>query len=147
MLPDGNGDFTEQMGLVFDAKALGFGKRSWRYSMLVRDGVIEKQFIEPEEVGDPFKVSDADTMLHYLAPEAKPQASVSLFTKPGCPFCAKAKQMLHDHHMAFEEIVLGSDATPTSLRAITGATSVPQVYIGGQHIGGSDDLENWFAHP
>lgn len=38
---------------------LGFGMRSWRYSMLVRDGVIEKMFIEPEEPGDPYHVSDA----------------------------------------------------------------------------------------
>ena len=45
-----------------------FRTRSWRYSMLVRDGVVEKMFIEPEEPGDPFSVSDADTMLKYLDP-------------------------------------------------------------------------------
>ena len=47
-VPDGNGEFTDKMGLLVDKDDLGFGKRSWRYSMLVRDGVIEKQFIEPE---------------------------------------------------------------------------------------------------
>ena len=62
-IPDGNGEFTEKMGLLVNKDAIGFGKRSWRYSMLVRNGIIEKMFIEPQEPGDPFKVSDADTML------------------------------------------------------------------------------------
>ncbi|MDB2384447.1 glutathione peroxidase [Endozoicomonas sp.] len=145
MLPDGNAEFTEKMGLIFNAEELGFGKRSWRYSMLVRDGIIEKQFIEPVEPGDPFKVSDAETILKHIAPEAKLPQSVSLFTKPGCPFCAKAKHMLSDRHIAFEEIILGKDATSTSLRAVTGQGTVPQVFIGGEHIGGSDHLEQWLA--
>ena len=66
MLPDGNGEFTAAMGMLVDKSSLGFGKRSWRYSMLVRDGVIEKMFIEPQVEGDPYEVSDADTMLRYL---------------------------------------------------------------------------------
>jgi peroxiredoxin len=66
LLPDGNGKFSEAMGMLVDKSDLGFGKRSWRYSMLVRDGVIEKMFIEPDQPGDPFEVSDADTMLRYL---------------------------------------------------------------------------------
>ena len=41
-LPDGNGEFTEQMGLLVGKEDLGFGRRSWRYSMLVKDGLIEK---------------------------------------------------------------------------------------------------------
>src|SRR5210317_1607989 len=68
-LPDGNGEFSEKMGLLVEKDDLGFGKRSWRYSMLVKDGVIEKMFIEPEEPGDPYGVSDADTMFKYVAPE------------------------------------------------------------------------------
>ncbi|MGL5117907.1 MAG: glutaredoxin domain-containing protein, partial [Plesiomonas shigelloides] len=111
--------------------------------MLVRNGVVEKMFVEPEEPGDPFKVSDADTMLKYLSPEYKVQESVSIITKPGCPYCAKAKQMLMDKGIAFEEIILGKDATTVSLRAISGRTTVPQVFIGGKHIGGSDDLETY----
>ena len=67
-LPDGSGDFTRGMGLLVNRDDLGFGPRSWRYSVLVRDGVIEKMFVEPEEPGDPFHVSDADTMLDYVAP-------------------------------------------------------------------------------
>src|SRR3989339_519770 len=46
MLPDGNGDFTRAMGMLVKKEDLGFGMRSWRYSMLVVDGVIEKMFIE-----------------------------------------------------------------------------------------------------
>ncbi|MGL5763741.1 MAG: peroxiredoxin, partial [Plesiomonas shigelloides] len=64
-IPDGNGEFTAGMGMLVEKEELGFGKRSWRYSMLVRNGVVEKMFAEPEEPGDPFKVSDADTMLKY----------------------------------------------------------------------------------
>ncbi|MBP8039418.1 MAG: glutathione S-transferase N-terminal domain-containing protein [Aeromonadaceae bacterium] len=84
-------------------------------------------------------------MLKYLDPSIKAQESVALFTKPGCPYCAKAKQLLIDRGIQYEEIILGKDATTVSLRAVTGRTSVPQVFIGGQHIGGSDDLEAYFA--
>lgn len=100
-------------------------------------------FVEPNKPGDPFEVSDADTMLKYLAPDFKVQESVAVFTKPGCPFCAKAKQMLQDHGLQYEEIVLGKDATTVSLRAVSGRSTVPQIFIGGRHIGGSDDLEKY----
>lgn len=140
VIPDGNCEFTTGMGMVACKNDLGFGDRSWRYSMLVKDGVIEKMFIEPQKEGDPFEVSDADTMLRYIAPDYKCKDSVAIFTKPGCPFCAKAKALLQDKGFAYEEIVLGKDASTVAVRAITGETSVPQVYIGGKHIGGSDAL-------
>jgi len=70
LLPDGNGEFTRKMGMLVDKSNLGFGLRSWRYSMLVNDGNIEKVFTEPDFADnspiDPFEVSDADTMLAYL---------------------------------------------------------------------------------
>jgi peroxiredoxin len=70
MLPDGNGDFTRAMGMLVKKNNLGFGDRSWRYSMHVVDGVIKKMFIESGMKDncktDPFKVSDADTMISYL---------------------------------------------------------------------------------
>jgi glutaredoxin-like protein len=142
-LPDGNGNFTEGMGLLVGKEDLGFGKRSWRYSMLVRDGIIEKMFIEPEEPGDPFKVSDADTMLAYIDPEAQSPYDVAVFSRPGCVFCARAKGMLRDAGIEFEELVLNRDYTDRTLRAIADATSYPQVFIDGQHIGGADELETW----
>ncbi|MCV2886120.1 glutathione peroxidase [Aestuariibacter sp. AA17] len=145
LIPDGNGEFTEGMGMLVNKADLGFGHRSWRYSMLVKDGVIEKMFIEPDVEGDPFEVSDADTMLKYLAPEAKAPEPVSVFTKPGCPFCAKAKSLLKENGLSYEEIVMGKDASLVSLKAITGSDLVPQVFIGGKHIGGSDKLESYFS--
>ena len=70
LLPDGNGEFTRKMGMLVDKSNLGFGMRSWRYSMLVNDCQIEKMFVEPNFGDncptDPFEVSDADTMLAYL---------------------------------------------------------------------------------
>ncbi|NWF57905.1 MAG: glutathione peroxidase [Fischerella sp.] len=144
-IPDGNGEFTEGMGMLVDKSDLGFGKRSWRYSMLVKDGVVDKMFIEPEEPGDPFKVSDAETMLKYINPDAAKPQLVSLFTKPGCPYCARAKEMLKQNDLDYEEIVLGKDATTHSLKAITGATTVPQVFIDGKHIGGSEALTAYLS--
>ncbi|MEO8630390.1 MAG: peroxiredoxin, partial [Betaproteobacteria bacterium] len=44
LIPDGNGEFTAGMGMLVDKSDLGFGKRSWRYSMLVKDGVVQKMF-------------------------------------------------------------------------------------------------------
>lgn len=70
LLPDGSGEFTRKMGMLVNKDNLGFGMRSWRYSMFVDDGEIKKMFVEPGFQDncptDPFEVSDADTMLDYL---------------------------------------------------------------------------------
>lgn len=70
LLPDGNGEFTRKMGMLVEKSNLGFGMRSWRYSMVVDNEQIEKMFVEPglsdDCPTDPFEVSDADTMLAYL---------------------------------------------------------------------------------
>ncbi len=142
-IPDGNGDFSEGMGMLVDKSAIGFGKRSWRYSMLVKDGIIEKHFIEADVEGDPFDVSDADTMLEYLTPSADAPASVTVMSRKGCPYCAKAKKMLTDAGYDYEELVMGTDYTDRSLRAMVGSTMVPQIFINGDHIGGSTHLEKW----
>jgi glutaredoxin-like protein len=142
-LPDGNGEFSEKMGLLVGKDDLGFGKRSWRYSMLVRDGVIEKMFIEPEQPGDPFEVSDADTMLRYLDPNGQLPHDIAVFSREGCPFCVRAKGMLRDAGIEFEELVLNRDYTDRTLRAVTSRTTYPQVFVNGQLIGGSDELAAW----
>lgn len=71
MLPDGNADFTNGMNMLVKKNNLGFGDRSWRYSMLVDDKKIVKIFAEPNLSdncpSDPFEVSDAQTMLDFLA--------------------------------------------------------------------------------
>jgi glutaredoxin-like protein len=142
-LPDGNGAFTEGMGMLVDKEALGFGKRSWRYSMLVRDGIVEKMFIEPEVEGDPFDVSDADTMLAYIAPEAPPVLDATVFTRKGCPHCTRAKQALDAAGIGHEVLLLNQDFGDRTLRAVSGGTSLPQVFVNGEHIGGADELEAW----
>ena len=145
LIPDGNGDFSRGMRMLVDKSDIGFGERSWRYSMLVKDGVIEKMFIEPDEPGDPFEVSDADTMLAWINPEAAKPAAVSVITRPGCPFCAQAKSLLAEHDLDFDEISLGTHAATRSVRAITGSDTVPQVFINGELIGGAEELEQYLA--
>jgi glutaredoxin-like protein len=144
-IPDGNGEFTQGMGMLVDKQDLGFGKRSWRYSMLVKDGVIGKMFIEPEVPGDPFDVSDADTMLAYLAPKVAAPLDVTVMSRDGCPFCVHAKEALRNAGIGYEELVLNRDYTDRTLRAVAGSPSVPQVFVNGQHIGGAENLETWLA--
>jgi len=70
LLPDGNAEFTRKIGMLVDKSNLGFGMRSWRYSMYVVDGTIQRMFVEDgfadNAQSDPFEVSDADSMLAYL---------------------------------------------------------------------------------
>jgi len=70
MLPDGSGHFTRGMDMLVDKDNLGFGQRSWRYSMLVENGEVRKLFAESGKMDncptDPFEVSDAGTMLNYV---------------------------------------------------------------------------------
>ena len=74
-MPDGTGEFSRKMGMLVDKSNLGFGMRSWRYSMLVDDGQVSKMFSEKGYSDncptDPFDVSDADTMLGYLKENRK----------------------------------------------------------------------------
>lgn len=144
-IPDGNGDFSRGMEMLVEKQDLGFGQRSWRYSMLVVDGVIEKQFIEPDVPGDPFQVSDADTMLNYINCDAEQPKRVSVLTKPGCPHCIRAKDLLQRKGFSYEEIELGANGLSySSLAAISGQGTTPQIFIDGQRIGGADDLEHYF---
>jgi glutathione-dependent peroxiredoxin len=77
-IPDGNGDFTRALGMMVNLAEEGMGERSWRYSMLVKDGVIEKMFLEPDGFETIPLVSDAETMLNYINPEAKKPARTML---------------------------------------------------------------------
>jgi glutaredoxin-like protein len=139
-LPDGDGAFTNAMGMLVDKTAAGLGKRSWRYSMVVNDGHIEKMFVEPDEPGDPFGVSDGDTALRYVDPSRK-MGNVTMFARHGCPFCERAKTLLTERGIPFETIYLGEGITMSSVRAVSGAAKVPQVFIEGKLIGGSDALQ------
>ena len=143
LVPDGNGEFTDGMGMLVDKSDLGFGKRSWRYSMLVKDGVVQKMFIEPEKPGDPFEVSDADTMLAYVNPKAKTPDQVAIFTREGCQSCAKAKSLLTELGYEYAEVPLPHTTRSRIVGAVTGAKTVPQVFINGTNIGGLEALEDW----
>jgi peroxiredoxin len=70
MVPDGNLEFTDKMNMRVSKSNIGFGDRSWRYSMIVNNGKIEKLFTEDGKRNncptDPFRVSDSETMLKYL---------------------------------------------------------------------------------
>ena len=145
LIPDGNGDFSEGMGMLVDKRALGFGQRSWRYSMLVKDGIIDKMFIEPEQEGDPFEVSDADTMLAYINPDAKRPQPVVMFSKPGCPHCARAKAVLRDNSVRFTDISQDKTINTSVLMAVSGDMTWPQVFIGGKLIGNADAVEAHFS--
>ena len=145
LIPDGNGEFSEGMGMLVDKSAIGFGKRSWRYSMLVVDGVVEKMFVEPQVEGDPFEVSDADTILAYVAPNAEKPLFFTLITKRGCIHCERARKLLREKGMLFEEVELGRTVTSRSLRALSGNATTPQIFLAGKLIGGADQLEEYFG--
>jgi peroxiredoxin len=145
LLPDGNAEFTRGMGMLVDKRDLNFGARSRRYSMLVRDGRIDKLFVEPDAPGDPYGVSDADTMLRHLDPSAAQPDEVALLSRPGCPFCAHAKAALEAAGLPYVDISLPPFERARALRAMTGAKTVPQVFVNGELVGDSEALDAWLA--
>ena len=70
VIPDGNGHFTESLGMLVGKYNLGFGKRSWRYAAIINDGKIEAWFEEPgyrnEANDDPYGESSPENLLKYL---------------------------------------------------------------------------------
>ncbi|MET0209509.1 MAG: glutathione peroxidase [Burkholderiaceae bacterium] len=145
LVPDGNGEFSDAMGMLVDKRDLGLGCRSWRYSMLVDDGRIERMFIEPPEEGDPFHVSDADTMLRHLDPHAKAPPQIALLSRKGCQWCQKARDLLTEAGLSFVDVDLPGSSRSRALGAIAGASTVPQVFIDGERIGGTPELEAYLA--
>lgn len=69
-------------------------------------------------------------------------ANVEIYTKNWCGYCARAKGLLTGKGVAFEEhdITMGGPKRDEMLARAPGRSSVPQIFIDGQHIGGSDDL-------
>ncbi|AJC49183.1 peroxiredoxin [Allofrancisella guangzhouensis] len=69
-IPDGNGEFTAALDMLVDKENLGFGKRSWRYAMVVKNGNIEKFFVEPGKrdnaEDDPYGETSPENLLKYL---------------------------------------------------------------------------------
>ena len=66
---------------------------------------------------------------------------VTIYTTRWCPFCVRAKQLLSDKSVSFTEIAVYGDAPlRAKMATMAGATSVPQIWIGDQHVGGCDEL-------
>lgn len=143
VVADGNGDFTRAMGLLMDQSGKGLGGRSRRYSMLVRDGRIEHLLVEPDEPGDPYSVSDADTMLRHLAPDSKAPPRIAVLSKPGCPYCARAMRKLESRGLSYVEVPLDDAVRQRVLGAVAGAATAPQIFIDGQRIGGEAELDGY----
>ncbi|HIK46576.1 MAG TPA: redoxin family protein [Leptolyngbyaceae cyanobacterium M65_K2018_010] len=89
-IPDLNGEFTRQMGMIVNLSDRGMGQRSRRYSMLVKDGVIEKLFVEGDSLESLPQVSNAETMLDYLNPAVeKPEEMTVLMQMWRTILCAQ----------------------------------------------------------
>jgi len=142
-LADPDGAFSGALGLLADRDPV-LGVRSRRYALLVRDGRIERAFVEARGPGDPYAVSDADTLLAYLDRDAPALRAITIVARRGCPHCARAKRLLERRGLPYESIELDDRITLTTLRALTGRTTVPQVFIQGKLIGGAEDLERYF---
>jgi glutaredoxin 3 len=69
-------------------------------------------------------------------------ANVEIYTKLGCGYCARAKRLLDQKGVAYDEydITLGGEKRQEMIQRVADARTVPQIFIGGNHIGGSDDL-------
>ncbi|CNI12936.1 glutaredoxin 3 [Yersinia pekkanenii] len=68
-------------------------------------------------------------------------AKIEIYTKATCPFCHRAKALLNNKGAAFHDIAIDNDpAKREEMIARSGRTTVPQIFIDGQHIGGCDDL-------
>jgi glutathione-dependent peroxiredoxin len=144
-ISDPYGEFTAAMGMLVDNRDASLGKRSWRYSMLVDNGVVEAMFVEREVPGDPFEVSGAETMMKYLRPGYETPRPAFMLARHGCPHCARAKQLLKDRGIPFEAVHLGEEFTMQGVKAASGSATVPQVFIDGVLIGGADQLTQYFS--
>jgi glutaredoxin 3 len=67
---------------------------------------------------------------------------ILIYTKPGCPYCVAAKRLLTSKGVAFTEIDISGkpDVRSQMIAKANGSTTVPQIFIGTRHVGGSDDI-------
>ena len=68
--------------------------------------------------------------------------TVEIYTIPTCPYCRRAKRLLDGKGVAYEEVdvMMNPPEKKTMTARAGGRTSVPQIFIGGDHVGGCDDL-------
>ncbi|MCT6871529.1 MAG: glutaredoxin 3 [Bartonella sp.] len=65
---------------------------------------------------------------------------VTIYTRPGCPYCASAKELLESKGVAYEEIDASGDRRPEMVERAHGRNTFPQIFIGDVHVGGCDDI-------
>jgi peroxiredoxin/glutaredoxin len=142
---DPEATFTCAMGMSVSYTEKGLGLRSRRYSMLIDDGTIESIFIEELRPDDPLEVSDADTMWRHWRPNQPGRGSAFMFARHGCAYCARAEELLQRHGIVHDAMYLGDELTMVGVRAATGATTLPQVFIEGKLIGGAEQLAEYLS--
>jgi len=67
-------------------------------------------------------------------------ATITIYTTPYCPYCQRAKQLLDSKQAAYQEIDVSDRSLRPEMTKITGGTTVPQIIIDGNPIGGCDEL-------
>jgi len=69
-------------------------------------------------------------------------ARVELYTKATCPYCARARKLLDDKSVGYDEYEISMDPGKRAemIQRANGRSTVPQIFIDGRHVGGSDDL-------
>ncbi|WP_295531357.1 glutaredoxin 3 [Novosphingobium sp. Chol11] len=82
-------------------------------------------------------MTDNPATEHAAAPP-----TIEIYTKWGCPYCSRAKRLLDSKGAVYEEhdITMGGPRRAEMLERVPGAMTVPQIFIGGTAVGGSDDL-------
>ncbi len=127
--------------MLVSKEDLSFGDRSWRYSAYIENGIVVKHFVEEEVAGDPFEVSDADTMIKHINPEFVTEDDILIFTKENCSYCHELKQILKEKRLKYTEIPLNNEVRNKVLRAMSpDDLVVPQVFVNGKRYSG---LENF----
>jgi peroxiredoxin len=80
LIPDGNAYFTRSMGMLVNKSNLGFGDRSWRYAMVVDNGIIEKLFVEVGQRDnadtDPYEATTPEVVFEYVKTTVRETAQV-----------------------------------------------------------------------
>ena len=69
VIPDGNGEFADSLDMLIDMSAVGFGKRSRRFAVVINDGKVERMFVEPEASADnpdPYGETSPENVMEYL---------------------------------------------------------------------------------
>lgn len=71
---------------------------------------------------------------------------IVIYSKPNCPWCVKAKELLNNLNLSYDEKILDVDYTREYLRALLGEhlpLTVPQIYVNSHRVGGYEDFADW----